>query len=435
MENQARAAGRGPTAFVLTHQSDPNQKEKGISLIALALMRSLGRKGVPVVRVHPNRLDFGVSSRYCRRLEVCPDLYASEQALVEFLLELAQRYPGPRVLFPASDDCVTFLARHHDRLRAAFRIVGPAWDVMRKVADKRSQYEHARALGIEIPETYFPADLAEVEALAGRLENYPYVIKPLVAHKWRLAASRRLLGGARKAFLARTRAELLGHYRSGARVDPNVMIQEVIGGRDERLFTFISCFDAESRPLAYCIRKKIRQMPIDFGYCTYTVSCHDARVEEQSLKLLTGIGFQGIAGVEWKLDPKTGALKLIEINARAMNTIGIAPACGVDIPYIAYRDALGEQVERVTDWMDDVGWIWLRQDVWAARKLRQLGQLTLAEWRKSLSGRKANAVYARDDLMPFLNSCHSWARELAQGALLALRRRTPLLAYRAPRPA
>ena len=161
------------TAFVLTHQSDPAQKEKGISLIALALTRSLGRQGVPVVRVHPNRLDYGVTSRYCDAQELCPDLYASEEALTEYLLETARRYPPPRVLIPASDDCVNFVAKYHHRLSAAFRIVGPGWDVMRKLADKRSQYEHAAALGITVPETYFPGRLADVEELVCRLDNYP----------------------------------------------------------------------------------------------------------------------------------------------------------------------------------------------------------------------------------------------------------------------
>lgn len=413
------------TAFVLTHQSDPAQKEKGISLIALALTRSLGRHGVPVVRVHPNRLDYGVTSRYCDAQEVCPDLYASEGALLEYLLQMARRYPPPRVLIPASDDCANFVAKYHSRLSASFRIVGPGRDVMSKLADKRSQYEHAAALGIAVPETYFPESLDEVEALVSRLDNYPYVIKPLVAHKWRLAASQRLLGGGKKGFLARNPAELLEHYRNCARVDAQVMIQEVIGGRDDRLFTFISCFDARSRPIAYCIRKKIRQMPVDFGYCTYTVSCHDEQVEQQSLKLLSGLGFQGIGGVEWKLDPKSGAYKLIEINARAMNTIGIAPACGVDIPYLAYRDALGERVAPVTDWADGIGWIWLRQDVWAARKLRGLGRLGLGQWAASLGARKTHAVFARDDLTPFLHSCHSWAKELGGAAVRALHKRVP----------
>jgi hypothetical protein len=52
------------TAFVLTHESDPNRTRKSTSLIALCITQSLGRRGVPVVRVHPNRLDHTLASTY-----------------------------------------------------------------------------------------------------------------------------------------------------------------------------------------------------------------------------------------------------------------------------------------------------------------------------------------------------------------------------------
>ena len=92
------------------------------------------------------------------------------------------------------------------------------------------------------------------------------------------------------------------------------MIQEVIGGRDQSLVTFLGFFDEHSQPNSWFIRKKIRQCPIDFGYCTMTESCHDQQVYKQSLALLQAIKYQGIAGVEWKLDPETNTYKLIELK-------------------------------------------------------------------------------------------------------------------------
>ena len=46
-------------------------------------------------------------------------------------------------------------------------------------------------------------------------------------------------------------------------------------------------------------------------------------------------------------------------------------------------------------------WIWLTQDLWAARELRGRGELTLLDWLKSLRGPRVHAVYAGDDLRPF----------------------------------
>ncbi len=392
-----------PTAFILTHESNPQRQTKSMSVIALALARSLGRRGVAVVRLHPSRLDHSLSSRYCRRLEICPDFYASEQELLDFLQALVARYPGPRVLIPGSDDCALFLSRYRDVLSTDYEVVAPSWSVMEDIIDKQHQYERAQAMGIPIPETYFPKDGTEVRALAGRLLHYPYVIKPLVAHAWRKASMQGVSGG-KKGYAAGSPLDLIRHYERIAAGDKQVMIQEVIGGEDERLFTFLGYLDAQSQPLGYCVRRKMRQFPLDFGYCTLTESCSDPVVVEQSLGLLQGLGFQGIVGVEWKLDPRTGIYKLIEINARAVNTSALAPAAGVDLPWLAFLDKTGPPPSPVTTWQEGVKWSYLELDIWAARELHRQGRLSWREWRHSLAGKRVDAVFAWDDPWPFIHS-------------------------------
>jgi predicted ATP-grasp superfamily ATP-dependent carboligase len=140
---------------------------------------------------------------------------------------------------------------------------------------------------------------------------------------------------------------------------------------------------------------------LKFGYCTLTVSCHNQKVVEQSFQMLQGLKYHGIVGVEYKHDPKTDRYKLIEINARAVNTSAIAPACGVDLPYIAYSDVIGKPLPPVTDWHDDVKWIWLTQDAFAARELNRLGQMSFRQWIASIKGKRVHAVFAPDDLKPF----------------------------------
>ncbi len=393
-----------PRAFVLTHESDPGRSIKTLSAQALAITRSLGRHDVEVVRVHPNRLDSGLGSRYCAKVEICPDLYESEEQLVDYLERLAARYPGTRVLIPATDDCAQFVGRHWERLARCFALPSPSGEVMGQIIDKRRQYAAAEGLGLPIPDTWFPADRAEVEALAPRLGNFPYVIKPTVAHYWRLASMRGVSGG-RKAIRVETVEELLSAYDQLGRQAKGVMLQEVIGGGDERLYTFLAALDQDSRPLGYCVRRKFRQWPVDFGYCTMTVSCDEPQVREQSLRLLQGLGYQGIAGVEWKHDPRTGLFKLIEINARAVNTIGLAPACGVDLPYLAYMDAIGQPLPPVKSWKPGVKWVRITQDLMAAWTLHRLGRLTYRDWWQSLKGPLVDAVFAWDDPRPFLSDC------------------------------
>ena len=389
----------GPTAFVLTHRSDDDPDAYCASLQALAITRSLGRRGVPVVRVHPGTRELSLASRYCWRAEYSPNVHGSEYALLRFLLQTAQKYPGPKAIIPASDDTAYFLGRHRKALSKAFRVVAPEADTVETIIDKRRQLQAARSLGIPIPETYFPRDLAQVQALAPTLAGYPYIIKPNVAHRWRLSSVRnKMRAPGAKAIVARNAAELVEHYRHISLVDANLMVQRVVGGPERELYGFFGYFDERSQPLGYCVRSKIRQLPLGFGYCTLIESCAEDRVVSQSIRLLQGLGFHGLVGVEWKRDPQTGELLLLEVNARATNTSSLPPACGVDLPWMAFADAIGEPVAPVTQWKTGVKWVWLSEDVWAARQLG-LGAL---EWLKSLRGKKVGAVYAADDLRPFL---------------------------------
>lgn len=392
-----------PTAFIMTHESDPERTNKAMSIIGLTLTRSLGKKGVDVVRIHPNNLDYSLESRYCKKTEICPDFYQSEEQALKYLLALREKYEGQLILFPASDDTAYFLSKYKAELSHAFTVIVSDWDVMQNLTNKRHQYLEAEKLGITIPETYFPTALKEVEELSTTIDNYPYVIKPNVAQKWRLASMQSVSKG-KKAFTVNTPQEMVRQYLDSGLEGEDIMIQELIGGRDERLFTFLAYFNNNSQPQAFCIRSKFRQSPIDFGYCTLTVTCHNQTVQDLSVKLLSELNFKGIAGVEWKLDPRTDTYKLIEINPRAVNTTGAAIAAGVDLPYIAYQDASSEgQAPLVTDWIDGAKWIWLTQDIWSAKELHDKGLLSYKEWLNSIKGKRYHAIFSVDDPRPFIS--------------------------------
>jgi len=158
-------------AFILTHEPDPSRTGYGNSMQALALVRSLGRRGVAVVRLHPNHRERSLLSRYCSTVETCPSIYGSEEQLLQFLLVLADRYEGPRVLLPASDDAAFFLGKHRERLRPRFEVPVPSASAIAQIIDKRLQYREAERLGIPIPETYFPQSAEEVQRLARELKG------------------------------------------------------------------------------------------------------------------------------------------------------------------------------------------------------------------------------------------------------------------------
>jgi predicted ATP-grasp superfamily ATP-dependent carboligase len=420
------------TAFVISHESNASRvaSDPSSNNIALTLTRALGRAGVKVVRVHPNLFEDSLSSRYCQAIEICPDLYQSESDLTAFLAKLGSRYPGEKVLIPASDDCSQYIARNAEALCGDYTLINPSAATMERVGDKRQQYELATEVGVPIPETYFPENDQDLVQIANRLNDFPYIIKPLEAQKWRLKQYANVSGG-QKAITVNDRDELIEEYRRISANDNNLMVQEIITGKDEHLITFLGYCSTEQKPLAHCIRSKLRQSPIDFGYCTATVSCHNDIVENYSMRLLKQSNYTGIVGIEFKFEPHTNDYKLIEINTRPVNTIGISIGCGVNLPVIAYRDAIGLKQEPITDWEDGVIWLRLSQDFAAARELRLRGRLTFPEWLKSLRGKRVHAIYSLSDPVPFIRvySRYVW-RQLGK---LTVGRHVRSLPYRTRR--
>lgn len=386
-----------PLAIVFNHIGAPQTKGVQINLSTLAVVRSLGRRGIKIILITTNERDGVINSRYVAGVEFCPYIHEPVERMHDFFSALAQRYPGKKVLIPCVDECAWYVGKHYSQLAENYLIPAPDSRAINKINNKRFQYETAQSLGIPIPETYFPQDLSAVEELAHSIINYPYVIKPNVSFEWKLQSAK---SGARgkKGIRVDSAQELLTVARDIFLPGTEFMIQEIIGGRDQRLVTFLGFFSADHRPVSWFIRKKIRQCPIDFGYCTMTESCHDPVVLDQSQRLLAAIDYYGVAGVEWKLDPATETYKLIEINGRPVNTTGCAMAAGVDLPAMAYFYAIGQPLAPVTDWKDGERWAWLTMDFWAARELAALGHGSLWTWIKQARSIKADAIFAWDDL-------------------------------------
>jgi hypothetical protein len=63
---------------------------------------------------------------------------------------------------------------------------------------------------------------------------------------------------------------------------------------------------------------------------------------DAALRLLRAFGYHGLSQVEFKRDARDGRYKLMEINPRLWQWHGLATACGVDLPRIAYADLTGE---------------------------------------------------------------------------------------------
>jgi predicted ATP-grasp superfamily ATP-dependent carboligase len=91
--------------------------------------------------------------------------------------------------------------------------------------------------------------------------------------------------------------------------------------------------------------RKLRQTRESMGSARVGEAVWDEEVVESGTAMLRELDFHGVSQVEFKRDPRTGVLKLIEVNPRLWQWHGLSAECGVDLTRIAYWDLLGERRE------------------------------------------------------------------------------------------
>jgi D-aspartate ligase len=295
----------------------------------LEAIRSLAAAGAPVIAVDHRPGALGFRSRLAHHA-LSPDP-KDEDAYVAFLADLAERsFSEPAVVFPTHDAPLEVVARNAGRL-AAYQLPGSGWDVLEPLQRKRHQYAVAESAGIGVPLT-FAADTEAQAQVAAVALSYPAVVKPgdPIPFKRRFG---------RPVIVCNTPDELLEAWRSAADCEP--LLQEVVPGDDATLWTVGSYTDASGTALGIFCGRKLVQMPRGFGTCRVGEARWRSDVVGQALALLSALGYRGIAQTEFRLDPRDGRFKLMEVNPRLWQWHGLARACGVDLPRIAYFDVLG----------------------------------------------------------------------------------------------
>jgi predicted ATP-grasp superfamily ATP-dependent carboligase len=366
----------------------------GGSVNALSHVRSLGRRGVPVLLVdHGRRL--ATYSRFCTPIVLDTDADHLDQ-WVGALSRIGERLPAPAVLLPTADELVTLVAENEATLAQWFKFVVPDAAVVATIVDKSRQYARASAAGISVPETRTPSSVAEVTALAQEVA-YPILLKP------RSDETRRAFGY--KARPVHSADELIALYTAHAGPAVRFLVQELVPGPDDELYGYWAFWDGDGREHSWITRRKVRQYPLGFGTgaCQESVAAPDVAAE--SRRLLAAFDYRGLVGVEWKRDSRDGRLRLMEINPRTVIGNQLAISSGIDLPWIAYS----WMAERATapapshDFAVGVRWINEDLDPKAFRDLHRAGRLSTIGWIRSVLGTRSFAIWSWRDPRPFVH--------------------------------
>lgn len=377
---------------------------------ALGVVRSLGRRGIPVLVVSHGDDRLAARSKYARKTVDLPE--GGPQPQVDFLLRLASRESlGGWALIPSADESAALVARNADALGERYTLTTPGWDVMQWAYDKRLTHRLANRVGVEHPATSYPRSLDELGAL--RID-FPAIIKPAIKEDFNPLT-------AAKAWRVDSPASLLERYvEACSLVDPEVlMVQELVSGHGDSQFSY-AALCAEGRTLAYVVARRTRQYPMDFGRAsTFVETVDDPEVVDRAERLLADLRWTGLVEVEFKRDSRDGAYKLLDINPRVWGWHTLCGRVGVDFPYLLWRAVRGEPVPAVRS-RPGVGWMRMTTDLPTVLKEIRRRRMSVHEYIRSLRGPRESAIFAKDDPVPGLVEVPMLAatlvRRLARGS-------------------
>jgi predicted ATP-grasp superfamily ATP-dependent carboligase len=358
---------------------------------ALGVIKSLGRKGIPV-HVLDNELSIGRFSRYCKKFSFAPNP-AREEEYLGFLMDYAKRLELDKwVLYANNDRVVCLLSKHKKTLEEHYRIPTPDWESIKYVFNKKNTYQLAESLGIPAPKTYYPQDVYDLEKLD---LSFPVVIKPatrdLFFEKFR-----------KKAFLIQNKQHLLQIYKTVCAVihPSEVLIQEFIPAGPKHLYSFCPFFK-QGKVVARIMARRSRQHPMDFGQATtFAETVQIPELEDMGKKFLAKINYYGLAEVEFMYDTRDKQYKFLEVNARVWGWHTLAIGAGINMPYLLFQDMTGQPLQIPSSW-NDMKWLRLITDMPTVMSEVLKGRMSLAEYVSSLKGKKELAVFSLDDPLPF----------------------------------
>lgn len=376
------------------------------SMQGLQTARILKGHGIPVYGVSREPKHHTLYTNTCKQLVIAE----TEERLIAALEELGPTLSGKGVLIPCTDGFVKNVSRSRDRFSPWYHVVLPPHDVLEMLMNKDSFGKFGEIHAIPIPITRNVSNRSEFERAVTDV-GCPAVIKPPFRNEGWSANT------VEKGFLAESEAELRTLYDRCSTWVEHLVIQQWIRGDTSELFSCNVYYTREGEPVASFVARKLRQWPLDTGQSSLGEECRLDGVHDLTLKLFDAVPYQGLGYVEIKRDFEDGNLYVIEANiGRPTGRSAIAEGGGVELLYTLYCDGVGLPLpEARKQSFSGVKWIHLRRDLQSAIQHWRRGELTIAEWWRSVRGPKVFALFSLRDPLPFLRDLWDAARVAVRG--------------------
>ncbi len=328
--------------------------------------RSLHKHGVPV-----DVANFAISppltSRAIRDFRRVPRPDLDRAGFVEHLRQFIHE-GGHDMLIPTDDQALTAMMEHYDDFKTMLHIACPLPHITRLILNKALTMDVAQKYGVRIPQTHVISNSAQLSELVGNF-LFPWILKP---------AEKETREEEVKSYSFAAADEVAKKFPAARDFAPPMLLQEYCAG----VGVGIEMLMHDGNCLAAFQHRRLKELPYTGGVSVTAIAEHpEPTLVESSLALLRALQWEGVAMVEFKVNPANGEAVLMEVNGRYWGTISLPIAAGIDFPWYHWQVVHGEQPTIPDTYKAGIKWRWTVGCLLRAHSL-------LAKSRNSVPARK-----------------------------------------------
>lgn len=385
---------------------------------ALAITRSLGKRGIRVTVGDETERSLSSCSRFCAGSFVYPSPYQDPEGFFQAVLERTREL-RQAILLPVTDVTVSEILRRRGEFAEGTTIPFDGFDKYRLVSDKAWLVSQCRTLGLPVPRSVLSTDFEDRGdvIVAAKALGFPLVVKPSLS---RIRTATGWIGTHVR--YARDEGELRDILSRELFSKLPFVLQERVQGPGVGIFLLMR----DGVVLARFAHRRLREKPPSGGVSVLCESIEPpADALDAATRLLAGVRWNGVAMVEFKIDERGGVARILEVNARFWGSLELAVSAGVDFPHLLFLMAKGERIGESTGYrvglklrweLGDLDHLWIRlfrnssgQSLPAGSPSRTsvLANFVADSFRRSVR----NEVFQLQDARPFLHELGRYVRD------------------------
>lgn len=271
------------------------------------ILRSLAAQGLIVWVADTSKHNICSMSKFCAGSFTYPDPFTQEDEFIACLLEKVKELK-PKVLLPTHDEGI-IIARHRDKFPRWLIIPIETEQKLINLSNKKIATQLAEEAGVPIPKVYNSSD---------EITSFPVVFKSVIGNS------------AKDVFFPKSKSELdslIERYTG-----KETLIEEWIGGGD----VCVDCLRYGDFFQASVYRALVTKTD-GGGTTTQREIIEMPQLIEYARQFLAHVDYNGVCGIDFRVDPDNDRVAFIEMNARFTGGLATPIAAGFDIPSILYH--------------------------------------------------------------------------------------------------